>query len=129
MTRITAIGLVLVFAGTVDATDQPKPLAELAKDLRDPDRTKRLRAVEAIRDHHYDKILEVLPRLIEALGDDLVRSPLDRKPGEYLLQQTIWQTANLGPVERIKVASELTKHRDPQTRAGAFVVWWAAAES
>jgi len=127
--RLAILILVLAFARSTEAADPPKPLAELVKDLRDPDRIVRLRAVEAIREHHYDKILEVLPQLIEALGDDLVRSPLDRKPGEYLLQQTIWQTANLGPVERVKVASELTKHRDPQIRAGAFVVWWAAAES
>lgn len=61
MTRIVAAGLVLVFTGIVVAADQPKPLAELAKDLRDPDRVKRLAAVEAIRDHHKDKVLEVLP--------------------------------------------------------------------
>jgi hypothetical protein len=120
--------LALAFVGAARAADQPKPLAELAKDLRDSDREKRLIAVEAIRDHHKDKVLDVLPQLIETLGDELNLTSTERSGGRaYLLTQTIWATADLAGPERMKVIRESVRHENPKVRAAAYRLWLCGA--
>jgi hypothetical protein len=67
MVTIPALLLALTAAGLgadppVAKTDPPKSLADLARHLRDPDRSKRLAAAEAIRDHYKGKSLDALHR-------------------------------------------------------------------
>lgn len=127
MTRTIVMGLVLAFAGTAEATDSPKPLAELAKQLRNPDREKRLVAVEAIRDHYKGKSLDALPQLLLALGEELNR-PHGLDTGQVIyLESTLWQTVDMVGAGRLKVIRESTRHTDPLIRAAAFRAWMGAA--
>ncbi|HET6572898.1 MAG TPA: hypothetical protein VFG68_04795 [Fimbriiglobus sp.] len=107
----------------------PKPLAEMAKDLRDPDRDKRLLAVEAIQKHYKDKSLEVLPQLIEALGDELDRPEPVYVQGSraHMLKGALWDAVQATGSGRVKVAKQSTRHTSSRVRAAGYWVWGSAA--
>ncbi len=100
--------------------DPPKPLADLARDLRDPDRSKRLAAAEAIRDHYKGKSLDALPQVIGTLGDYLDQPQMLRDSRLYSAIRDIVTDAGPGLV---KAAEESTCHTEARVRAAGFLIW------
>ena len=125
MLSIPAILASLIVAGPADPPPEPvQPLAEYARRLKDPDREKRLVAAEAIRDHYKGKSIDVLPQMMEVLGEDLDRPRQPNQGRTYLLDQTLCQMASGTGDGWLKVVQMGTCHASPRIRAAAFRMWW-----
>ena len=132
--RYSSSALLILFAlmPTAAALEPPekdkpvRPLAELARDLKDPDLEKRCEAAEAIRKHYTGKTLEVMPQILVVLGEVLDQPRDCPVPELSLLSQmeyTLWVAAYGSGVSWMKLIRESTQHPDARIRAAAFRVW------
>jgi hypothetical protein len=103
---------------------RPPPFAELVKGLKDSDRENRFKAAEALRTHYKDKLLDALPQILGALGEELDRPRSCPNQGRTVyLEQSLWKIAYEAGPGRVKILREGIHHSDPRVRAAAFRAW------
>jgi HEAT repeat protein len=99
------------------------------KELQDPKRGVRLLAAENLRDHHPAKALEVLPVVIDALGEEIDQAPPPNMGREYLLASTLYSVANAAGPARVKVIRNALHDKEPRHRAAAFrLLYWVSQD-